>query len=455
MATAVIMPRQGQSVESCILSQWYKQVGDSVKTGDILFSYETDKASFEEEAKQDGVLLARFHEENDDVPCLEIVCVIGQVGEDYSSMVPDGANAFASETADKASTAQEITSASASFTSPVTSSIVLVPQTTNEELKISPRAKLLAEQAGVDPLLATPTGPDNRVITRDIEKLRDAGVRMASGLSHASGQFAGSGIGGRVLASDHNSTAVDTTQIIQTPSSAKQISAEDFTDTPHTNIRKMIAKSMLQSITTTCQLTLNASFNATSILKYRAKLKESSNKDIAGITLNDMVMYAVAKTLPNHPALNAHFFDDKLRTFQNVHLGMAVDTERGLMVPTLFTANEMSLLQLSMQIKRLARDCQGGSVNPDILKGASFTVTNLGALGIESFTPVINPPQTGILGVCTITEKARSGKNGLEIYQSMGLSLTFDHRAIDGAPAARFLKDLGTALEGFETLLAT
>jgi pyruvate dehydrogenase E2 component (dihydrolipoamide acetyltransferase) len=146
--------------------------------------------------------------------------------------------------------------------------------------------------------------------------------------------------------------------------------------------------------------------------------------------------------------------DTHMRRFAHVHLGLAVDTERGLMVPTIFGADTMSLAALSAAAKAVARECQTGAINPDKLKGGTFTVTNLGTFGIESFTPVLNTPQTGILGVNTLETKVREGKNGIETYQAMGLSLTFDHRAIDGAPAARFLQDLSTRLESFGALLA-
>ena len=153
--------------------------------------------------------------------------------------------------------------------------------------------------------------------------------------------------------------------------------------------------------------------------------------------------------------MNAHFLEDKIRYFKQVNLGVATDTDRGLMVPTLFGADRLSLNEISVQAKKLIGECRAGTINPDLLKNGSFTVTNLGTLGVESFTPILNPPQTGILGVDTIVQRARQAGNGeIAFYPAMGLSLTFDHRAVDGAPAARFLKDLITNLENFTILLA-
>ena len=212
---------------------------------------------------------------------------------------------------------------------------------------------------------------------------------------------------------------------------------------------------MHASLNDMAQLTHNSSFNASSIQAFRKQLKAAAEKDptLPNITLNDMVMFAVAKTLKKHPDLNAHFLGDKIRNFSGVHLGMAVDTPRGLLVPTIFNADKMSLSELAKAAKQLAAEAQAGSISPDKLSGASFTVSNLGMFGIESFTPVINPPQTGILGVDCIVERVKTVNGEIKTYPAMGLSLTYDHRALDGAPASRFLQDLCRALENFSTLL--
>jgi pyruvate dehydrogenase E2 component (dihydrolipoamide acetyltransferase) len=239
------------------------------------------------------------------------------------------------------------------------------------------------------------------------------------------------------------------------PSSPVSITDPAYEEVKVPHIRKVIAKAMHQSLASTAQLTLNASFDATDLLNYRKKLKEAKERlGLENITLNDMILFAVSRTLLNHKDLNAHFLDDKVRYFKNVNLGVAIDTERGLMVPTVFGAERMSLNDISAQAKRLAADCKAGTINPDLLKNGSFTVTNLGTLDIESFTPVLNPPQTGILGVNTIVQRAREVNGNYEFYPAMGLSLTFDHRAVDGAPAARFLKELKTNLENFSVMLA-
>ena len=228
-----------------------------------------------------------------------------------------------------------------------------------------------------------------------------------------------------------------------------------YEDVKFSGIRRAISKSMTTSLHTMAQLTHNTSFDATAILNYRKALKAAGG-DLAGVTLGDIILFAVSRTILSCPDLNAHMLDDNnIRLFKHVNLGVAVDTPRGLMVPTIRNADQLSLLEISKAVKELAAECRDGAINPDKLSGGSFTVSNLGNMGVESFTPVINPPQTGILGVCGTIDRVRKGADGsIQIYPAMGLSLTYDHRAVDGTPAARFQKELCSNLENFTALLA-
>ncbi len=419
MATAVIMPRQGQSVESCIITKWYKNVGDKVAEGDLLFAYETDKASFEEESKVSGVMLAILAQEGDDVPCLENVCVIGNEGEDISAFQTGAAQSAAEETKSEEAPALKM-AATVAATGSVQE---------GERIRISPRARNAAENMNLDVSRAIPTGPNGRIIERDIVELSKAAP-------------ADTELGKKVAQMADIARSMD-------------VSAAEFEDVPHNNVRKVIAKSMHLSLSTMAQLTHSSSFDATNILSFRKQIKENAEAlGLENITLNDIVIYAVSRVIQNHTSLNAHYFDDKLRVFKNVHIGMAVDTPRGLLVPTLFNANLLSLNEIARQTKQLAKEAQEGSISPDKLTGASFTISNLGALGIEHFTPVINPPQTGILGVNNIQTRVKMVNGDMKPYQAMGLSLTYDHRALDGAPASRFLQDLCRTLENFSVLLA-
>jgi pyruvate dehydrogenase E2 component (dihydrolipoamide acetyltransferase) len=442
MATPVIMPRQGLSVESCVLTEWEKEVGDRVKKGDLLFSYETDKANFEEEAEVEGILLKRFFEEGDDVPVLTIVCVIGEEGEDVNEFAPDSAK----ETKDYVAEDD-------------TEDIVNNEKEEEEEekeedtIKISPRARKLAEKNNLDYRHATPTGPEGRIIERDIEKMIDEGPIFTPTAKeeyvsyNVHKKVKRTGIGGRV-------TTADLKQPEETIDKNEEVNNVEYEDVALTNIRKVIARSMHHSLTSTAQLTIHASFDASSILNLRKQVKERHKESgLKNITINDMILFAVSRTVLKYQELNAHFLDDKIRIFRNVHLGVAVDTERGLMVPTIFNANLKTLNSLAGEVKTRIKECREGNIKYDNLHGATFTVTNLGSLDIESFTPVLNPPQTGILGVNTIIQRARERDGKIEYYPAMGLSLTFDHRAIDGAPAARFLKELKTNLENFLILM--
>jgi pyruvate dehydrogenase E2 component (dihydrolipoamide acetyltransferase) len=324
---------------------------------------------------------------------------------------------------------------------------------------ISPRAKNLAERSGADLRQAQASGPKGRVIERDVRQLIDADKRATSAAGAYPAGLAGTGIGNRVSVADTTAPVAEPALV---PPAAAAPAADSYTE-KHSTIRKLIARSMHASLASLAQLTLNASFDVSDILALRSRLKQAAGLGLkaeqgfalveAVPTINDILLYAVARVLPRHPACNAHYDDEKMTYFRHVHLGVAIDTPRGLMVPTVFAADQLSLADLSRAVKDLAAACQKGTISPDALKGGTFTVTNLGVLDIESFTPVINPPQTAILGVNSIVTRVRETDGVLSTYPAMGLSLTFDHRAVDGAPAARFLKDLKQVLEHFSLLL--
>lgn len=405
MATAVILPKQGQSVESCILGEWRKKPGDMVKAGDVLFSYETDKSAFEEEAKADGTLLAVFFQEGDDVPVLTTVAVIGRAGEDISAFLAQNTQVEAA----KAPEAEE-------------KAATLAPAPTAERvLGVSPRARGTAERMKLDAKNAVPTGPSGRVIERDILAL--AGKRTGGAAGEAP--------------------------------ALQPAPQGGYREEKMPPARRIIAKNMYESLQSMAQLTHMTSFDATDLLELRAHCK--AVEAVCGtpkITLNDMILYAVSQTLKTHGYMNAHCLGESMRYFEHVHLGVAVDTPRGLLVPTIFNADQMSLVELSAKARALALAAREGNISPDLLKGGTFTVSNLGAYGVEHFTPVINPPQVGILGVNCIVERVRTADGVLKAYPAMGLSLTYDHRAVDGAPASKFLQALAATLAQFSALFA-
>ena len=442
MAEAVLMPRQGQSVESCILTGWYKKTGDPVKKGEILFSYETDKASFEEAAPVDGILLATFFKEGDEIPVLTNVAVIGEANESILDFKPGKLSDEKKEK--KTDTAQEKLLETTEIKTNKSEAKNI--STENKEQFLSPRARWKAEKLGVVIDSIKGTGPKGRIIERDVDKAAKSGKLLTSLAKEIAEKekilirTTGNGMGGRITADD----------ILN----QKNTTDGDFEITPLTNIRKLIAENMHASLQNSAQLTHHMSADARRLLKWRKKFKEDSLKtNTSNITINDMVCFAVIKALNTKPGINAHFLGDSIRRYNRVHLGLAVDTERGLMVPTLRNADDYNIYGLSSQLRQLAESCKTGNIDPDLLAptAASFTVSNLGSFGVEMFTPVINLPQCGILGVNTIINRpADLGDGVIGFVPFIGLSLTYDHRALDGAPASDFLREVKNQIENLD-----
>jgi pyruvate dehydrogenase E2 component (dihydrolipoamide acetyltransferase) len=340
----------------------------------------------------------------------------------------------------------------------------------NSEFAVSPRARNLAAKEAL-PLPVPGSGPGGRIIERDVAAaLQGRPPLGATARSAEPGALpaAGSGIGGRVMAADlaqASHIAASPLPALHANSLAAQI--PEYTETPIRGIRKIIADRMHKSLSESAQLTLNASAPAAKLQELRSRIKAetafSEEYGLSKITINDLVIFAVARTLPRFPFMNAHKLNETIRTYNRVHLAVAVDTPRGLMVPVIRNADLLSLAQISSEAKRLAADCQKGSVNPDELSGSTFTVSNLGNFGITSFTPVLNAPDVAILGVCGIEMKpvTVSGAEancdcdcGVCFEPHIGFSLTIDHQAVDGAPAAKFLKALCEAVAHIDLLLA-
>ena len=409
MSTVVTMPQQGLTEESSVIAEWYVKEGDAVSVGTPLFAIETGKATFDVESEAAGTVLAVFAAEGDDVPIKAPVCVIGEPGEAFErpqNAAP--ASAPAPVEAEKKPEAPQAVQPAA-----------VKPQ--GESGFASPRAKAAAERAGVDWHQAVPTGAEGRVMERDV-------AALAAGRGKAAAEV-------------------------------KEVAAQEeaeFEIIKNSGIRKVIAQNMHDSLAGMAQLSMTAYFDATEIFAFRTKVKAMGEKlGYPNISINDMILFAVSRTVLDHPLFNAHFSDTETKIFHRVHLGVATNTDRGLMVPTLFNADLKSLNMISREAKALSAACRENTIRPDQLKGGTITVTNLGNNDISSFTPVINPPQTAIIGVCSPEWRVRPGKDGeIEMYRAMGISLTFDHRAVDGAPAAAFLHDFCQRLENFPLLLA-
>jgi pyruvate dehydrogenase E2 component (dihydrolipoamide acetyltransferase) len=412
MAIPVIMPKQGQSVESCVIVGWKKKPGDTVKTGEVICEVETDKATFEVESPAEGTLLAIFHEAGSDVPVLATIAAIGTPGENL-----DGLRKVSRPAAVSAPPHGAALFVSAEVRPPARGKIMA-----------SPRARALAASRGVALAGLRGTGPGGRIIERDVKSaLADSAPRAAAAPGAA-----------------------------RQPVEQTVLSAGEFKEIKVTGIRKLIAERMLASLQTTAQLTLNGSADARTLLELRKRFKESAEGfGLRDITVNDMVLFAVSRALLLHPELNALYTGDSLRQYSAVHLAFAVDTTRGLMVPAIRNAHSLRLREIAQEARRLAEACRNGGITPDELAAGTFTVTNLGVLGVQSFTPVLNAPQVGILGVGSIVPGPLLAPDGsVSFIPQIGLSLTVNHQVVDGAPGARFLQTLAEDIARFDLLLA-
>lgn len=437
MANVVIMPKQGQSVESCILTELKKRKGDKVAVGDILFAYETDKASFEEESKFEGTVLELLYNEGDEVTVLSNVMIIGEPGENIEQYLQGDQSV-------EAPAAVQSEEAAVVVESKAEQQVVHAVATPG--CGVSPRARHLAQKQGINVANLAGTGPNGRIIERDVIAAIEGSAKMtplAKAIALQSGAVApqkGSGLAG-------TARGVDMVE-------AKGVAtvAEDSQIKPLSNMRKIIAKAMHASLQNSAQLTHHLGADARRIMELRKAAKKAAEEGrlSVNITLNDLVCFAVIKALLKFPNVNSHFLGDSMRLFNKVHLALAVDTERGLMVPVVKCADDLTIVQLAERLKEVAAACKKGSIDPDLLssEAASFTVSNLGNYGVEMFTPVINLPQSAILGVNTIVPRPKDIGGGVYAFvPHIGLSLTYDHRALDGGEATRFLKQIAIEIE--------
>ena len=315
----------------------------------------------------------------------------------------------------------------------------------NQPVFISPRALNLAQRRGIEIDSLAGSGPEGRIIERDIESAIGKLVTV-SPVAQAmldSGDF-------ELADNLQTGRRVGKTDLVPTDRD------DAVVEIPLKGARKIIAKRMLESLQTTAQLTLNASAEARALKAFRRRLKASDESlGLRDVNINDLLLFTVARTLPAFPELNALFENDTIYQHRAIHLGVAVDTDRGLLAPVIRNADAMTLKQIAAEAHRLAEACRAGNAQPDELTGCTFTVSNLGALGIESFTPLLNPPQVAILGVGSVNLKPVQLGDQVEFLPHIGLSLTINHQVVDGAPAARFLAQLSANLAQIDLLAAT
>ncbi|MDZ4718778.1 MAG: dihydrolipoamide acetyltransferase family protein [Roseiflexaceae bacterium] len=450
MATAVILPKLGNSVESSIIVRWMKQAGDAVSAGEPICEIETDKTTVEVVSPAAGVLLAQLFQVGDDVPVMTSIALVGAAGEDVANLVPSIALPTNTSTPPAATAQSQISTPTPELPSTV---------------GISPRARKLAEHEQLDTIGIQGSGPSGRVIERDIRAALDVRPKLTP-LARAMVEKGGFVAPSQGSGADRRVTARDLLAPVQAEMPTGAIPTSNTTDSAETQsnldetipvvgVRRIIAERMRTSLQTTAQLTLHSSADARQLQAYRKRLKESAeNLGLRGITINDLILFAVSRTLLDHRSLNAIFRDTTITQYRHIHLGVAVDTPRGLLVPIIHNADTLSLRALSTEAARLAKLSQSGKASVEELSGGSFTVTNLGSMGIESFTPILNAPQVAILGVGSINLKPIDRDGEVVFVPHINLALTIDHQVIDGAPAARFLQALARNLAELDVLVA-
>jgi len=437
MATAIIMPKLGQSVESCIIVDWKKEAGDEIAQGETICEVETDKALLEIDSSVSGTVLEIFFQTGDEVHVQTNIAAVGELGENVSNLRPDNMRPENSGLSVERITAtdNEIEAPVESCTVNPRSMVEGVPRQSDLNLSISPRAEALATKLGIDTSGIQGTGPNGRVIEKDVEfasLTRQPVTPLARAVATEQNLIvpaSGSGIGSRVILDDLKSGITLPETMVLVDGHRRAI--------PFQGIRKIIAERMLNSVQATTRFTLNASADARNLLSLRQRLKKHA--ELQQVTINDLILFLVSRALIGYPQLNALFAHNSISRSKQVNLGFTVDTERGLLVPIIKNADDLSLKEMSQEAKRLSSVCLEGKVSPDDLIGGTFTVINLGILGIESFTPILNVPQVGILGVGDVNLKPVEVNGKIEFISHIRLSLTVNRQTVEDFPAARFL----------------
>lgn len=420
MATAVEMPKLGNTVEECVVTRWMKHKGDSVANGDAVVEIETDKTIFEVTSPVAGTLLETFFEQGDLVPVFTNLFVIGSPGESVDAFRPGSARSGAFPSPD---TAQSL---KPTVPPPVPRQAEIYA---SSSASLSPRARSFAAEHDFDAAGVVGSGPGGRILESDVRKAYHSSPQLASAKTHIGTGPDGSCADGVILSAD-----------LAEPSSKISV------------LREKIANRMRESLSRTAQYTLNTSANAGGLLNLRSRVKASTG--VPDVNINDLVAFCTIKALLEVTEVNAEFIDGRIHKHSEVHLGFACDTPRGLIVPVVRNAHQLTIAELAVKMEELAGQAVKGTIALDDLSGGTFTISNLGSLGIESFTPLLNPPQVAILGIGAIQLRAirRAGK--VEFIDAISLSLTCDHQIVDGAPGARFLKVVRERIENVESLCA-
>jgi pyruvate dehydrogenase E2 component (dihydrolipoamide acetyltransferase) len=423
MATEVVLPQWSMGMADGTIVRWLKQEGEPVTEGEPLVEVEAAKVTSQVEAEVSGVLARILVVEGETVPVRTALCVIG--------------------TADEARTGV---------------STRVPPATSSPAVQVSQLARRFAQDHGVDLSRVRGSGPEGRIVVEDVQRAIDEAVRTAPPpeasveaqvipaarrLAKDHGvdlsQVRGSGPGGRITVEDVQRVIATTARPAPSISPASSKTGQVI---PLTGKRGTVARRMQQSLQTSAQVTLNTEVDVSALVQLREELKPE-----LGLTYTDLVVKAVAFALKEHPRVNAWIEGELLHLVEDIHIGVAVALDEGLIVPVVRNADRKSLREIAQETGRLAQGAREGTLTREEVMGSTFSVSNLGMYGVDAFTPIVNPPEIAILGIGRINEKLVRVSRGAEWRHVMTLSLTFDHRAIDGAPAAVFLQTIGKHLE--------
>jgi pyruvate dehydrogenase E2 component (dihydrolipoamide acetyltransferase) len=426
MATKVFMEALSPTMEEGRLVKWLKNEGDAVKTGDVLAEVETDKAVMELAARGEGVLRKRLVNEGDAVPVGTLVGVIASAAEDITALVAgskmeDGRSKAAPAPAAASVAVPVAAPAPAPAPSAISPSSIPSPSIPPSSIAVSPDgrslssplAKRLADERGLNLAAIAGTGPNGRIIKRDIEAALTSGPAPAAPKSPS---------------------------ILHLPSSI------DFEDVPLTQIRKTIAKRLAESIGPIPTFYLTAEFDLQRASEMRTAM--AAMGDEYKVSFNDIILKATATALAQHPEVNAHWMGDRIRLHHRVHLGMAVATDDGLIVPVIFDADRKRMSEIAAESKALAKKARERKLTPAEYTGSTFSVSNLGMMQIEQFTAIINPPECAILAIGAIEDRLVVAADGsAQARKRLRVTMSCDHRAVDGAVGARFLQTLRRMIE--------
>ena len=458
MARVVILPKLGQTMEEGTIVAWLVKEGDAVNRGDILFEVESDKAVLEVESSYRGTVLKILAGADVTAPVLSPVAIIGEPGEDIAPLLAElsggGESAFEAgvlETEAAAEPAAPEQAPAAAVAEPVPAGRIVA----------SPRARKLAAEKGVDLARVAGTGPEGRIIEADVQaylavqpKATPLAVRLAAREGVPLEDITPAGT--RVTVAEVAAAAARpaTPGSVSVPA-APVAAAGPGEVTPMRGVRAIIAERMATSSQTTAAITIHSEADATRFVEMRESLRDALKAELGfNVGYNDLLGVIVARCLVEFPYMNVQLTPEGIRQMPLVNLGLAVDSERGLLVPVVRDAQTLSIREFARTFRELVERARVGKSNPDELTGGTFTITNLGMFGVDMFTPIINLPECAILGVGRIRPMPAVVAGQVAVRQKMWLSLTADHRLVDGGPAARFLQGIARYIEDPYLLLA-